>query len=237
VTAPTWAVGFDFDHTLGLDNGLEVIACYRFAAALGHALRPANGEWSATIATLLARFRAGETSLDEMVEMFAQRLGAAADPGHATQYRDICYALVDELVTPVDGAREVLAALAERGIPTAILTNGWSPLQYLKIARALDYHGPILVSDELGILKPAAAAFGKLIDVLGVPRERVWFVGDNPMTDIAGAKGAGLRAVWFDWEDVAYPADAPQPDVSIAHLREFLDVLRGGDVPMENSRR
>ena len=30
----TLAVGFDFDHTLGLDNGLEVIAFYRLAAEL-----------------------------------------------------------------------------------------------------------------------------------------------------------------------------------------------------------
>ena len=131
------------------------------------------------------------------------------------------------MVTPIEGARDVVAALDERRIPHAILTNGWSPLQSYKIARAIDYRGPILVSDELGILKPDAAAFGKLVDTLRVDREHIWFVGDNPKTDILGAQNAGLRGVWFDWEAMSYPLDAPQPDYRIGHLRELLDVLRG----------
>jgi FMN phosphatase YigB (HAD superfamily) len=168
-----------------------------------------------------------------MVAAFAAQLGLAPDPGYGAQFREICFGLVDELVTPIDGAHELLAELAQRAIPIAILTNGWSPLQQLKIARAIGFAGPVLVSDELGILKPDPAA----VDVLGVARERIWFVGDNPHTDVAGAQGAGLRAVWFDWENVAFPAGAPPPDARIGHLREFLDVLRGADVPMENARR
>jgi putative hydrolase of the HAD superfamily len=117
------------------------------------------------------------------------------------------------------------------------LTNGWSPLQYLKIARALDYAGPILVSDELGILKPDAGAFAKLVDVLAVPRERIWFVGDNPKTDIAGAQGAGLRGVWFDWEAMSYPVDAPAPDERIGHLRQLIDLLPGPNMSAENIAR
>ncbi len=35
VTAMQIAVGFDFDHTLGVDNGLERKACVRLAAELG----------------------------------------------------------------------------------------------------------------------------------------------------------------------------------------------------------
>lgn len=230
------AVGFDFDHTLGLDNGLETTAFYRLAAELGHSLSERDRSWSAIIDDVLGRFRGGSISLDRAVDEFVVRLGVPATPERATRYRDLCYQLVDELVTPIDGARDLIDTLAARGVPTAILTNGWSPLQYLKVARALDYAGPILVSDELGILKPDAAAFGKLIDVLGVPRERVWFVGDNPTTDIAGAQGAGLRGVWFDWEHMTYPADAPKPDWRIGHLRELLDFLPGPDVSAENVR-
>ncbi len=231
---PICAVGFDFDHTLGLDNGLEVTAFHRLAAELGHPLPERGGAEATLIADLLARFRTAAISLDAAVDGFVERLGVAAGPEHAARYRDICYGLVDELVTPIDGAKEVVERLAERGVPTAILTNGWSPLQHLKIARAIGFSGPILVSDELGILKPDAAAFGKLIDVLGVARERIWFVGDNPKTDIAGAQGAGLRGVWFDWESMTYPADAPRPDVRIGHLGELLDLLPGPDLQTEN---
>jgi FMN phosphatase YigB (HAD superfamily) len=236
--AAACAVGFDFDHTLGLDNGLEATAYYRLAAELGRSVSERDRAWTAFIDdTLLERFRAGAISLDDALDAFVERLGLAPQPAYVERYRSICYDLVDYLVTPIDGARELLETLAERAIPTAILTNGWSPLQYRKIGRALGYAGPILVSDELGIVKPDPAAFGKLVDVLGVPRERVWFVGDNPKTDVAGAQGAGLRAVWFDWEHIAYPADAPRPDVRIARLSELPALLPGPDVRAENVGR
>jgi HAD superfamily hydrolase (TIGR01549 family) len=235
--AATFAVGFDFDHTLGLDNGLETTAYLRLGAELGHAISERDTPQGAFIADVLARFRAGAISLDAAVDEFSAHLGIAPAPHIAQRYRTICYELVDELVTPIDGAREIIAALTERGVPTAILTNGWSPLQALKVARALAYSGPVLVSDELGVLKPAAAAFGKLVDVLGVQRAAVWYVGDNPKTDIAGAQAAGLRGVWFDWEHMAYPSDEPRPDARIEHLSELLALLPGPDVSAENLRR
>ena len=174
---PPCAVGFDFDHTLGLDNGLETTAFYRLGAEMGHAISERDRPWSAFIADVLTRFRSGRLSLDEMVAGFALHLGREPGPHWAARYRELCFHLVDELVTPIEGARELLAVLAQRAIPTAILTNGWSPLQYLKIARALKYDGPVLVSDELGMLKPDPGAFAKLIEVLAVDRACIWFVG------------------------------------------------------------
>jgi HAD superfamily hydrolase (TIGR01509 family) len=234
---PRAAVGFDFDHTLGLDNGLETTAFYRLAAELGHSVSERDTAWTAFIDDLLAHFRAGSIGQEQAVDRFVKRLGLLPQPAFAQRYRDVCCSLVDYLVTPIDGARELLEALAERAIPTAILTNGWSPLQRLKIAHALGYSGPILISDELGIPKPDPAAFAKLVDVLRVPSERVWYVGDNPKADVAGAQGAGLRGVWFDWENLAYPVDAPPPDARIARLSELLDLLPGPDVRAENVGR
>jgi putative hydrolase of the HAD superfamily len=79
----------------------------------------------------------------------------------------------------------------------------------------------VLVSDALGAIKPAAAAFDALVATLGVSRDRAWYVGDNPVGDVAGALAAGLRAVWFDWEGLSYPQDLPAPTVRISALREL----------------
>lgn len=228
-------MGFDFDHTLGLDNGLEVTAFYRLGAELGHSLSERDRNWAAFIADVLGRVRLAQIGLDHAVAEFVARLGVGSVADQGGRYREICYELVDELVTPIDGARELIEALDARSIRHAILTNGWSPLQAKKIARALDYRNPVLVSDQLGILKPDPAAFEKLIDTLRVQRDRIWFVGDNPTTDILGARNAGLRAVWFDWEHMTYPVEAPEPDVRITHLHDLLDVLRGPEVRVENS--
>ena len=221
MSAAPIGIGFDFDHTLGIDHGLELRALYAYAAELGRPLDERDADVHAALAKLLADFRAGLLTLDSLVLVVAEMLGAQGDPD---RWRELCYGLVDELVVPVDGAREMLARLRERGIPTAILTNGWTPLQQKKIARALGDAADgltVLVSDALGAVKPSAAAFDALVDALGVAREHTWYVGDSPPADVAGALAAGLRAIWFDWEGVSYPQNFPPPTLRIAALREL----------------
>ena len=216
------AFGFDFDHTLGTDHGLERKALYAYAQELGHPLDPDDATWHARLETLLAEFREGALTADEMVRRFGDVLKV---PGaDVERWRAHCYALVDELVVPLDGAPELLASLRARGVPTAILTNGWSPLQQKKIARALGEDGsalPILVSDEIRAVKPAKAAFDALVDALGVPRADVWYVGDNARGDAGGALAAGLRAVWVDRDGQPYPPDLPPPTRTVRSLREL----------------
>ena len=218
------AIGFDFDHTLGVDNGLERKAMYAYAVELGRPLDPNDAARRKRIEELLATFRAGTITMDDMLAHFTEAL-TADHSARAERWREICYALVDRLVRPIDHARELLDTLRARAVPTAVLTNGWTPLQQKKIARALGADiaqtMPILVSDALHAYKPDPAAFAALADTLRTPREHLWYVGDNPRGDVAGALAAGLRAVWFDWENQSYPQDAPPPTLRIASLREL----------------
>jgi len=227
------ALGFDFDHTLGLDHGLEVKAYYQLAAQRGPALDDEDEQIAAFIADVLARFRSDELTLDEAVGAFCTEYDVSQAESAPERYREICYALVEVLVTPLDGAREVLAELNERGVRTAILTNGWSPLQHKKIAKALGYGGPVIVSDALGAAKPAGAAFDALVDVLGCARADCWYVGDNPGVDIVGAQDAGLHGVWFDWEDLRYPAGMRAPDVTIHALADIRSRVLGARAEAE----
>jgi HAD superfamily hydrolase (TIGR01549 family) len=226
------ACGFDFDHTLGVDNGLERQALYAYARELGRPLDPQDVAWRFRLDAMLADFRADATTMDEMIRRFAEALELRA--ARAQRWREICYALVDALVRPVDDAREVLATLRARGIPAAILTNGWTPLQQKKIARALGDDGlalRVLVSDVLHAVKPARAAFDALVAALGVPRECAWYVGDNARGDVGGALAAGLRAVWFDWEGQSYPQDLPPPSLRIGSLRELERLIENSVAP------
>jgi FMN phosphatase YigB (HAD superfamily) len=229
---PALAIGFDFDHTLGVDDGLERRALYAYAQELGRPVDPGDAVWRTRLEALLADFRADATTMNEMIRRFAETLelhGARAE-----RWREICYALVNTLVRPVDGAREVLATLRARGVPAAILTNGWTPLQQKKIARALGDDGlalRVLVSDVLHAVKPARAAFDALVDALGVPRERAWYVGDNARGDVGGALAGGLRAVWFDWEGQSYPQDLPPPTLRIGSLRELETLIENSIAP------
>ena len=228
------AIGFDFDHTLGVDNGLERKALFAYASELGRPLAPHDDAVRKQCEALLAGFRAGTTSMDEMIVRFAVAIQADPAAANTARWQQLCYDLVDELVRPIDGARELLAGLRARAVPAAILTNGWTPLQQKKIARALgdDALGmPILVSDAVGAIKPAREAFDALVAAFGVARERVWYVGDNARGDVGGALAAGLRAVWFNWENQSYPQDLPTPTMTIAALRELTELAENTIAP------
>jgi FMN phosphatase YigB (HAD superfamily) len=233
MTPPHIAFGFDFDHTLGVDNALERRAMYDYARELGRPLDP-NDDTRKQVEALLADFRAGATTMDEMIRRFAELLGVLSNAASADGWREHCYALVDDLVRPIDGAVELLASLRARGIPQAILTNGWTPLQQKKIARALGDEAlglRILVSDAIHAVKPERAAFEALVQALDVPRERVWYAGDNPRGDVGGALAAGLRAVWFNWENLSYPQDLPPPSLTIHALGELEALIENTIAP------
>lgn len=226
------AFGFDFDHTLGVDNGLERRAFADYARELGVPLSPEDAESRACIDGALARMRTGEIAIDEMVQ-HVFRVCSGANGASGERWRAICFALVPALVRPLPGAIELLDRLRERAIPFAILTNGWTPLQQAKIEQALGARTApdVLVSDQLGAQKPARATFDALVAVLRVPREDVWYVGDNPEGDVGGALAAGLRAVWFDWEGLRYPQNVPPPTLRIGALRELRTLVENTSAP------
>ena len=228
------AVGFDFDRTLGIDQHLERRAFGVLAAELGTPIDIEADNEKELIERLLIPFRRATMTMDEMVATFVASLPPRAQshglsPGElADRYRDACYGLVEDLVLPLPGARNCIDALVADGIAVGILTNGWSPLQERKIAHALGtFPGPVLVSETIGAYKPSSVAFAELERALGCSASELWYVGDNPEVDIEGARAYGVRGVWFDWENDAYPPELPPPVARIEALDELVAVIRG----------
>ena len=226
----TLAVGFDFDHTLGLDNKLERTIFLRLSEDWARAAQIAFDahEAAAAVDGALAAYRGGGLDLDAAIEgAFARVLGPEhLRPDAAAAFRRTTVEAAPGFVRPLPGVRELLAALRAHGIATAILTNGWSPLQQRKAA-LIGFDGPVIVSDDIGVRKPEPPAFDALARTLDVPRERIWFVGDDVRGDVGGALAAGMVAVWFDWEGTAYPSDVLPPTHVIHRLRDLLALLPG----------
>ncbi|GAC1498493.1 MAG: hypothetical protein NVS1B14_01530 [Vulcanimicrobiaceae bacterium] len=227
-------VGFDFDHTLGIDNKLERVAFLRLLEQLlaqGGRSGPLSTE-IAGIDALLERQRAGAFSIDVAVSRFVgEHLDGAAARNYVEAYKRFALDSVDEFVVPMPGVHQTLRRLQERGFALAILTNGWSPLQERKAAR-VRFPGAVLVSETIGVQKPQPQAFGALLRALQVEPQDAWFVGDNPQTDVAGSLGAGLRGVWFDAEGVDYPGELARPSAVVHALEELLEVLPGASHPL-----
>lgn len=97
----------------------------------------------------------------------------------------------------IDGSREVLEALRRMGIRTGVLSNGFSGTQQRKLMNARLNVDVIVLSDEINVNKPDRRLFDYALRKAGVSASASLMVGDNPMTDIAGAINAGWRAVLF----------------------------------------
>ena len=54
---------------------------------------------------------------------------------------------------------------------------------------------PIIISGDLGIIKPHRMIFEKLLAELNLPPEQVLFVGDDLVADIVGASAAGMPSI------------------------------------------
>ena len=220
-------IGFDLDHTLAIDNRLERVAFLRLLEVVlaegGRSLGTLSDEID-SIDDLLTHQRRGEFSIDDAVRGFVEARGVRARPSLVEWFRNTAVAMVDDVVVPLPGVRRTLGALRERGAALAVLTNGWNPMQRRKAERA-GFIGPILVSSELGVQKPAADSFEALLRALGTPPQQSWYVGDDPRGDVAGAQAVGMRTVWIDWERKEYPADIKPPERTIHSFEELLELL------------
>ncbi len=112
-------------------------------------------------------------------------------------------------------------------LPFALITNGASDTQ----RNALDILGieqlfdAIVISGEVGIAKPDPSIFALALHKLGVGPEKAWHVGDSLRTDVAGALGTGLTAVWLNRGGVGRKEGDPKPDYEIRSLRELTALL------------
>ena len=220
-------IGFDLDHTLAIDNRLERVALLRLLERVfaegGRSIGTFSDEIDA-IDALLSQQRHGRYSIDTAVETFVASHGIPPHPSYAATFRALAIAMVDEFVVALPGVDATLTKLRDRGIKIAVLTNGWSELQHCKANRA-GFSGPLIVSDDIGALKPAPAAFDRLLAELDTAAARTWYVGDSPEADIAGADNAGMGTVWFNWERKMYPEGVVQPQHTIESFDELLSLL------------
>jgi putative hydrolase of the HAD superfamily len=224
---PVRALGFDIDHTLGIDNKLERVAFLRLLGEIcmeGGACLGTLAQETVRIDELLERQRSGDLSIDEAVECFASERGARVPDAYIERYKQLALKSVPEFFVAQPDARAVLRDLQQRQIACAILSNGWSPLQQEK-ARQIEFAGPILVSDAIGAQKPQPEAFAALARALEMDPREIAYVGDNPRGDVAAALSAGMRGVWLDAEGVTYAPDLPEPSAVIHRLTELLALL------------
>ena len=148
----------------------------------------------------IERFRAlmsGDETVATEAEAFAT----------ARCYRDA----YDAAYRPVPGAIEVLQRVRAE-CPVGIVTNHIVSEQVKKVARigVEPFIDELVVSEEIGVAKPDARVFEAALSRLGGTADEAVMIGDSWSSDILGAAGLGIRAIWLN------RYGSPCPDSSLA---------------------
>lgn len=148
------------------------------------------------------------------------RLWRAAHPLFAGEYERRC-GTTSRLYPQ---AREVLAALGERGVHRALVTNKEQRftqpvLRRHGLRRLLDR---VVCGDTLPTKKPDPCGVHDCLRAFGVDASRALFIGDSSI-DVATARNAGVT-VWAltHGYNMGEPIAAAQPDRVLAGLGEIL---------------
>ncbi len=135
---------------------------------------------------------------------------------------------------PARHIQELLTFLQEQHIRTGVVSNIMLKEQTLcrRIERLLpDHHFEfIIASSAYAFRKPQTALFELALRKAGLPAEKVWFCGDNPICDIEGAAQAGLQPVWYrkTYKATADLAMKLPPDqyLAIDDWSELIEIIR-----------
>jgi putative hydrolase of the HAD superfamily len=93
---------------------------------------------------------------------------------------------------------KTLSSMRASGLKIGLITNGSFRMQSRKLESVAlgSAFDTVLISDAEGISKPDVRIFLRALERLEVEPAAAAFVGDSPEVDIAGARAAGMRAIW-----------------------------------------
>ena len=120
-------------------------------------------------------------------------------------------------------AVDILDYLSDRYSLT-VITNGFEDIQRIKIlsSKIESFFDHIITSQKAGYKKPAPEIFHYAMEMNGIDHRNAIMIGDNLLTDIAGAKNASIDTILFNPEGQAHNE---QVNHEIRSLKELYELL------------
>ena len=147
-----------------------------------------------------------------------------ADEELAQSFSDAFFALIPTKRKLMPHAVEVLRYLSPN-YNLYILSNGFKELQEQKMRSAgIDgYFKKIVLSDDIGVLKPGPAIFHFALSTTQSQLGQSLMIGDSWDSDVAGARRVGMHQVFYD---VSGQESLPfRPTYHISDLRQLMRFL------------
>ena len=123
---------------------------------------------------------------------------------------------------PIPDAPETIFQLKERGYSIGLITNGSKDhqKQKIKFCGIQDHMDFALISEEVGIRKPAKEIFQRALDLAGVKPENALMIGDSWDSDIIGAQAANIQPIWVNRG--RHENLSPHSVIEIKHINQLL---------------
>ncbi len=193
-----------FDHSYSVARGLECIQ-QQYPAFAGHQVDDLVRLYNIALNEVYPDFLSGAIDFQEMRRRKLIRFSelanvtSAAAPDTAA-FHPLYDAAYNRERRAVPGSLNAVRKLQEQGIEVAVLTNGISRTQQEKLrAIGFEFLVPhLLPSEEAGFSKPDPRIFEWALHRTGKHAHQVVMIGDNPVNDIEGALGCGIRAIYYD---------------------------------------
>jgi putative hydrolase of the HAD superfamily len=133
---------------------------------------------------------------------------------------------VSARMEPQPGIAAVLARLAERKIPCAVVSNAMFSARLLAWELARHGFGDafqfVMSSADYGVQKPHPAIFRAAAARLGLDPVEIWFVGDSYRKDVQGARNAGMTGIWYNPRKTT---SQDEPTVQISEWAAFVELI------------
>ncbi|WP_162340901.1 YjjG family noncanonical pyrimidine nucleotidase [Cyclobacterium salsum] len=223
---------FDLDHTLWdydsnvRDSLTELYTQHRLADLGGSSFEVFFHAFQATNLELWDQFNSGQVDRDQLRAIRFQKVFTKARLATSQipkSLEDDFISLTSSKAKVMDQAIEILQYLGEK-YDLHIVTNGFNESQYAKLkASDLERHFKVIVTSESsGFRKPDQRIFAHTLREIGTISEECLMIGDNPNSDIQGAKNAAIDQVHFNPGNIQSPVPAT---FTIRHLSELKDFL------------
>jgi putative hydrolase of the HAD superfamily len=212
----------DLDNTL-IDRAGAVDRWARdFTAARGGST--ADAQW------IVAADRDGLERRERLAAMIAGRFGldSRGQSGLLAELRD---GLVERLAPDEAVTRALRAARAAGWVPF-VVTNGTVRQQERKLRHAgLDREvAGWVISEGAGLRKPDPGIFRLAAARAGQPLDGAWMIGDSAEADVAGARAAGLPAVWLH-RGRPWPLAGPRPGHAAGSFPDAVQIVLAAGRP------
>lgn len=126
-----------------------------------------------------------------------------------------------------DDTIPALQAFQKKGVRMGIISNTTNPDFMKDYERQLlglsSYFEFAIYSSGVPFRKPHPTIFETALTRLSMKADEVLFVGDNPLTDIAGPQAVGIHTAWMNREEAPHP-EPIRPDYVIHSLADLLEI-------------